>query len=305
MRSLWCALLCIPVHGIVAGQYPLYFCTASSPNYYKALLNFIGSVHKSHFNDLGEIAVFDLGLEPEQLNELARIERVRVCTLERKHDNIIKPLPKAGTKGLPKVSAYAFKPVAVKQALEMYPYFLWLDAGSTVFGSIRILFDHIREKGYFLHNGSGWSLRKQLCSYPARTFELHRKDRRWILGPKILGIESGVMGLTPAVRERLVLPVYEAAADLNNFIDDGTSGGGRGTGRHDQAVIAVQARIAELYIHQHSSAPLFLQVAGRKHPFRITNYKVDPFKNNFRGIMSSRQRLPWFSYFYSQIRWRK
>ena len=175
-----------------------------------------------------------------------------------------------------------------------------------MFGSLRLLFDHIREKGYFLHNGSDWPLHKQLCAFPINTFKLNHPDRRWILGPKVVGVEAGIMGFTRNVINTLVNPIYEAAGDLQNFIDDGTSSGGRGTGRHDQAIIGAQAYIEGLFIHQHiqrwnEAKPVPLDVQGTKHPFRI-GYCNDPLAINFQGILTSRLQLPLFDHFCAHIR---
>jgi len=295
-------LVCCVSVSVSAEQYPLYFCTAASSEFYKALLNLIGSIHKHHYSDLGEIAVFDLGLTRKQQNELIGIDRVRLCRVEKQYSHVLKPLLKAGNKGPWRAGAYAFKPVAVKQALDMYPYVLWLDAGATVFGSLRTLFDHIRAKGYFLHNSSNWPLCKQLCSYPARTFGLHSPNTRWILDPENLGVESGVMGFAASIRDRLVLPLYEAARDLRNFIDDGTSAGGLGTGRHDQALVAAQAYIEKLHIHHHVGRFQFTyEVEGKSHELGIGSDK-DPFKNQFHGIVTLRKWVPWFKHFSSYIR---
>src|SRR5439155_21284257 len=50
-----------------------YFCTAADSSYFTHLLNLIGSIHKISFDQLGEIAVFDLGLHQEQVEELNKI----------------------------------------------------------------------------------------------------------------------------------------------------------------------------------------------------------------------------------------
>ena len=52
-----------------------YFCTACDSRYFDNLLNLIGSIHAVSFKQLGEIAIFDLGLTDEQKDHLYSIQK--------------------------------------------------------------------------------------------------------------------------------------------------------------------------------------------------------------------------------------
>lgn len=83
----------------------MYFCTTADERYFPLLINLIGSIHKVNFDELGEIAVFDLGFTEQQLDELHCIEKVRVYNVELTHPDLLKPNSRL------KRGWYAWKPV--------------------------------------------------------------------------------------------------------------------------------------------------------------------------------------------------
>jgi hypothetical protein len=126
---------------------PQYYCTASDAKYFPHLVQLIGSIHYSNYNDLGEILVFDLGMPAQQIAFLKTIEKVSIRSVELVHPNLLKPVF-AGTKFVP--GWYAWKPVVIKQTLDIHPYCLWVDAGTTIFKPLNHLFEYINQTGYFL-----------------------------------------------------------------------------------------------------------------------------------------------------------
>lgn len=248
----------------------LYFCTASDSNYFRPLMNLIGGIHKHHFDELGEIAVFNLGFTEEQRRELNLIAKLKVYEVEKKHPDILKRF-KTTVWGKTVPGWYAWKPVVIKQALDMFPYVLFIDAGTTLMKPINALFEHMWAKGYFFHSGSSWPMKKQTCNYQAESFDLFSEDKKWIL--EAPGLESGLMGLTHDIYDSFVLPTYELAVDLKNFTDDGTAQGGWGACRHDQTVFSAQVLSLGLNIHHHFLNPeeeFLLEQAGNQCvPFNI------------------------------------
>jgi len=109
----------------------LYFCTAANSTYFERVLNLIGCLHKVNFNEIGQIAVFDLGLTEKEKTKLKNIKKVAVYSVEKTNKDIITPLPTGQGKKLV-LGYYSWKPVVIKQALDMFPYVLWLDAGTTI-----------------------------------------------------------------------------------------------------------------------------------------------------------------------------
>ena len=146
-------LLClIPIHCFASDiqlQLKHYYCTASDDKYYNRLLNLIGSIHKIDFDNLGEIAVFDLGLTEKQKQQLAQIMRVRVYAVEMTNPRLLEHVVTASN-GRKVRGSFAWKPVIIKQALEKFPEILYLDAGTTVLKPLDYVFQYIHENGYFL-----------------------------------------------------------------------------------------------------------------------------------------------------------
>ena len=76
----------------LAYSIPQYYCTASDSTCYPYLLNLVGSLHKTNFNNIKEIAVFDLGLSQGQRYRLEKMEKVKLYNVERVNPDILKPI---------------------------------------------------------------------------------------------------------------------------------------------------------------------------------------------------------------------
>ena len=138
----------------------LYFCTAADEQYFPWLLSLIGSIHKVNFEALGEIAVFDLGFAAWQRALLNVMEKVHVYFLDTAHPKRKELLTsfKTSDHGRTARGWYAWKPVVIKQALDMFPYVLYLDAGTVALKRLDNLFKHIQRKGYFLLEDQKWGI---------------------------------------------------------------------------------------------------------------------------------------------------
>ena len=250
---------------------PLYFCTASDAKFFDILKSFIGSVHKTNFDHLGEIAVFDLGLGQEQIDEINSMQKVHVYEVERTHPDILKPVKiYSGNKIVP--GCYAWKPVAIKQALDMFPYVLWQDAGNVVLKPLDELFEHIRQHGYFLMgSGTDWknTIGNHITQRLIKKFHLDKTDKKWLLNT--LDVSSCTIGIARnhRVYYDLIVPVYELTRDVDNFLDDGTYPKGFGGWRLEQIVFSIFARLLELKDQRASHRPtrMFLTIANKKIPF--------------------------------------
>jgi len=155
-----CVETCINVTSIADDLQ--YYCTAANKNYYEQLLNLIASIHRHNFDNLGHIAVFDLGLSSSQINYLSHIQKVGIYKLELVNPYILTKY-KANQANKMVVGWYSWKPVAIKQAFEIFPeesVFLWIDAGTTVLKDISILFTYIKHKGYFFFIITGLLMKK-------------------------------------------------------------------------------------------------------------------------------------------------
>ncbi|HEV2600944.1 MAG TPA: hypothetical protein VGT41_01470 [Candidatus Babeliales bacterium] len=238
---IFVAVFCItsPIHA--QGDYiPLYFCMASDGSYYEHLTNAIGSVHRYNYDQLEQIAVFDLGLTQEQRNELDSFFKVTVYDLEMTHPDLLKKFSaREGKRNVP--GWYAWKPVVIKQALDLFPYVLYMDAGLAIRRPLDDLFMHIQQKGYFL-SSSARTVKWMSTDYVIKKFELDQPPRDQILHKK--GMLAGLVGITRDLYDDFIMPLYELSKDLRNFAEDGSTK----TARHDQPLFSLYAHLLHLDI---------------------------------------------------------
>ena len=299
-------LLCTSAQAI-----PLYFCTGANSAYFKRLMNLIGSLHKTNYESLEQVAVFDLGLTQKEIDTLKSIDKVSVYSLQKTHPDQLKyfTLPT----GQRWFGWYAWKPVIIKQALDMFPSVLWLDAGTTVLKPLDALFEYINSTGYFIctignehDNGKwrhpvGWSATKFLIN----TFNLHHIGRRWILSQE--SVMGGVIGVArdSLFYERFLMPLYEYTKDFRYFADDGTSAGGYGAGRHDQTIMSILAYLHSWHIFKQDytqSMPTYLRHGSTESPLYITWLK--DYVDDKTHIYSSRGDLAQYAENVKCIRYR-
>lgn len=278
---------------------PQYFCTAAESNDFFVVLNLIGSIHETSFEQLGGIIVFDLGLTKEQIQYLNDIEKVSVQKLELTHPDLLKQV-KTNNAGRVALGWNAWKFVALKQALEAFPYVLWIDSDFTVLKKLDPLFNYIDKTGYFLctigdekNNNKclhsiGWSTTRHL----EKTFNLSAPEKTYILDKEPL--LSGVIGVSRKANDYLVAPLYECTKDLHLFEDDGTTVHGFGTGRSEQTVLSIFSYLHGLTIHQQDYTqriPMFLNSDGENTEFYLTWHKQSINEKTFlyhsRGDLSN------------------
>lgn len=229
----------------------MHFVTVSDTECYPMLLECISGIVQTNGEDIGQIAVFDLGLTAEQRETLNQLPHVHVYDIEPVNPSMFKKFVIRKDGRLAR-GWYSWKPVVIKQALDMFPTILYLDASTEVRKSLRIFFQHIRENHYLFIN-SICNLRLMLTK---RIFNKIKLDR-----PETyldVGMDAGFQGLTRAMYFFYVLPVYDLAKDIKNFKDDGSSPGGFGRARHDQALFSLYARFLNLDIKVRPNFDLFI-----------------------------------------------
>lgn len=257
---------------------PQYYCTAADDHHFALLVNLIGSIHLTNFDQLGEIAIFDLGLTQEQINYLQTVDKVSVRQIKvLTHPDI---LTRFNTHPEVKMVPgwYAWKFVILKEMLESFPYVLWVDAGTTILKPLNDLFSYIDQTGYFLSN-MGDKVNKKLdhnirwgsTEYVKAAFDLSSAQRRYVLDQEPL--LSGTIGVSRKAMEYLVMPLYDLTYDLRLFEDDGSAPNGFGTGRHDQTVLSIFAYLNGLTIHHQDhtqQTPIYLSIDGENKEFYVT-----------------------------------
>lgn len=253
-------------------QNPVYICTAADDHYFPCLMNLIGSLHKNNFNEIEQIAVFNLGLNQSNLDYLATIEKVSLYSIEQTNPDILK---RFNTRpwGKPVPGWYSWKPVILKQAFDLFgqnSVILWIDAGTTILKPLDILFEYVEEKGYFFHNGCDWIINKEATHFVKEKFNLNSAERTWI--KFITGMEAGFMGITKRIYDCFIYPMYQLSFDLRYFADDGSCPEGFGYCRHDQTLFSLLAILNNMTIFHHYASIkelFYLDVQGQKHPFHI------------------------------------
>ena len=272
-------MLCIIIAPIYCHEHDtLNFCTAAESHYFPHLLNLIGSIHHTNFDNLDTIFIYDLGLSEQQINQLNRIDKIKVCALEKTNPELLKSFQvNASGKCVP--GWYAWKPVAIKQSLEHCENVVWLDAGTTVLKPLDNLFKHIQEHGYFLctigdetgPNTYAYPVAWGTTQYVIKQFGLDDSGKSWILAQPF--IMANFIGVSRRVMHKLVMPWYALTKDLKNFADDGTTPNGFGTGRCDQTLLSVLGYSADLCVFQQDytqNRPILLNVDDQEIPFYIT-----------------------------------
>jgi hypothetical protein len=263
--------------GFLKASEIIYICTGANSTYFPHLINLIGSIHKNNYDSLKEIMVFDLGLTPSERAEIMKIKKTVVRDIEKTHPDVLNffQIPGRNVFGW-----YAWKPGIIHQALQEYPYVLWIDAGTTILKPIDDLMHHIIENGYFLGTGGdeiangkflhsiGWGS----TSFVREKFKLEEPENQWILEAEMLmGNLNGVS--REGYETSHMKDWYEASFDMRNFQDDGTTPDGGWHGRHDQTYLSVLAYTKGLYICKvdyTQEKPALLKINGQDVPFYIT-----------------------------------
>jgi len=255
-----------------------YFCTAADSNVFGNLLNLIGSIQNSEFDELGGIAVFDLGLTDEQRTFLGAIEKVSIHKIAIANPDLLKYF-KASNDGRMIQGWGAWKFVALKQALDIFPYALWIDPDFTVLKSLRTVFQHIQETGYFLCT-IGDEKFDGKCAHPIRwgateyvrnAFNLEGSEKVHVLDKE--PVLSGVIGFSRQAVDYLIDPLYNYAKNLKLFEDDGTASQGFGSARAEETVLSIFAYLHGLTVHRQDftqKTPLLVYSQGSHHEFFMT-----------------------------------
>ncbi len=245
------------------------FATATDTEHYPLVLSLIASIQRYHAQNLRAIAVFDLGLEPHQRTHLNSIAHTTVYPIEPIHPHLFEKFRTRPTiKGKPVRGLYTWKPVVIKQALEIYPYVYYLDAALTLKQPVDLLFEYLLQNRYLFY-GCGHSIYPMCTQKAAKIFNLDDPSRQWVYSAP--GLAAGIQGLTNSMLNCYVLPIYDLAHDITNFVDDGSAPGGFGNARHDQTLFSIQAHLLRLDV-QSSDYIHHVTLNGSDFAFRLCDY---------------------------------
>lgn len=292
VKQLFIYLYTLSFFTLMAEQPIQYYCTAADEGYFYHVINLIGSLHKTNFEHLGEIIIFDLGLTAQQKTFLEKIQKVCVRDLERINPYILQKFQvnKAG-KMVP--GWYSWKPVCIKQALEIYPYVLWLDAGTTILRDLSHLFAYIKNNHYllitigdeYINDKLAHPIKQGLTKFVQEMFCLNTQDPHDISHLECIG---SLIGVHKEASDLFLLTWYEFAKNIKYFQDDGTTPDGFGTARHDQIILSILTYILGLQF--------FKQDYTQKKPILLNNQAFyitwnRKYVDSKTHIFNSRQNL--------------
>jgi hypothetical protein len=245
-----------------------YYCTVSDKEHFHLLLSLIGSIHQVDFDDLDEIAVFDIGLTQKQKEILRNIEKTKVYKTEEVDPDIFK-LFKTTSYGRQVRGWFAWKPVIMKQALDMFPYYLYMDAGCLVLKSPGNLFKHIKQNGYFFIEIPPFSIEERITRPVIGKVisKFSKEKQKFFLSNDTYMIDAGFQGISRKIYNNYILPVYKMAFDLSLFADDGSARIGFGAGRHDQTLFSIFANAENFNFNGNGWSNL--KVDEKQVPFHI------------------------------------
>ena len=233
-----------------------YFVTVCDSEHYNWAVEQIDSIHK-HNKAVKEIAIYDLKLTEKQRKHLSTLPQVVVRDLEEKNpfmreQFIVRP------NGRMSRGWYSWKPIALYDAIQKAPYFLFMDAGVRSKTNLNPIFLHtVQNKSFFITTGH--SLEQQTTKQQMISFSVHKEELY------LPSIQSNVMGITKDLIPSLLRPAYDATENIKNFEDDGSSKMGFGYARHDQSVLSIIIHKAKIPILDREKD--YLLINGEKVPF--------------------------------------
>lgn len=238
---------------------PHYYATSADARHFSDLTKLISSIKRNDWQDRLEIVVFNLGLRSDQVRYLQRQDKVKVVELENVNPDALKCFD-AGNKR--KITGwFIWKPIAIKQALDMYPYVLYLDADMLVLKPLENLFKHIEQNGYFLIDAESKILDRVTKPVLDKIIDnMDLLDKQKVLASTMSC--GGIQGLSRIMLKDYVLPIFEHAKDTALFEDDGSAELGLGQARHDQTIFSIYSRLLDLDI-QPAGSWATLKVDGK------------------------------------------
>ena len=248
------------------------FVTACDMEHFPWLISLIQNIRLQHKSSHFNMSIFDLGLTNENLDYLKKnFSFTKVLSIEMTHPDLLKKFV-VRKNGRVARGLYAWKPVVLHQACQMFEYFIYLDSGIRIMNSLDNIFKIIKNEGCFLVS-CGHAIEPMTTNYIKSKFDLSNSENNWIL--KSEGLSAGIQGISRLVYDIYIKPIYEMAYDLKNFEDDGSAPWGFGGARHDQTIFSILAVKLGLKIHSRKNNFDFHKY------FRFKSYSLNPGAKKF------------------------
>lgn len=193
--------------------------TAANNVYFESLKTLIASIHRTSYDVIDKILVYDLGLDINEINYVNGLEKCEVLDLK----SLINPLP-FDDYLLPK--GYAFKCFCLQHP-KGNDNVLWLDAGVMALRSVKPMFEIIENEDIFTVGDShlNKNFTKPLCAEIMGATESELND---------VQLSAGIIGYKLNGKfQRLFDEAYEYSKI------DGCVIGDENNHRHDQSVYSI------------------------------------------------------------------
>jgi len=248
-------------------------CTAADQANFSELSSLIGSIHKINYTDLECIVVFDLGMSWDQRQLLEHMQKVKLCSVELTHPNLLKHVYCGsyylcgGKYGKVVRGWNAWRPVIIKQTTQLYDHFLYMDPGCVVLKSLTHLSQQTQKSGYFFIQetqiiNNQQTLIKDFCTDTiVNFFGFHDPKFAWMINMPL--INPALQGISTKLLHDYTLPLYELTKELHIFQDNGTGIHGFGFAGHDVVICSTLVHFLHLNIYKKSS--------DNKMCFKLTN----------------------------------
>ena len=192
---------------------PMNFITACDTEHFPWIEGWINSIQKFNKNKKLDLVIFDLGLTDEErgyiFNRGCKVENIEDFEPRIFKKYVVRPDGRLAR------GYYAWKPIIFKQALKMFDYFFYIDAGIRVKCPSDDIFNIICEYGYFLVT-CGHSIDEMLTRTAKQKLNISQNEEHLL---QLHGISAGIQGLSKKVYFDYVLPIYNLVKnDFDIFI---------------------------------------------------------------------------------------
>ncbi len=202
--------------------------TASDRGYFAGLRNLVGSI-RVHCGKECPIYIFDIGMDDIQRDEISTWCNVHLRWAPDLNITSLEPIPNH----LQYVDVYAWKPVAIKEALHEVNNILWLDAGSTVVSSLQPLKENLMKMKYLFVQGQDTNVVQ--WTHPDVWKRFNAESQRYIGKPSFAGNTLG-FSRQSALYNQIFLPWYRCALELECIMPPNSTFDNH---RFDQSVLSV------------------------------------------------------------------
>lgn len=230
---------------------PHYYVTSADTEHFHLLLKLIQSIltHDPHAEC---ILICDIGFTKSELSHLRTIPRVAIAWLPKRNPEIytLHQCVHMGSRTHRVIrGSFSWKPVALKIALDIFPYVMYIDADFIVTHSMETIFNTIMLNGYYVED-TGHDIKSFLTTPVIQKIvnQLTPEQQAIVYAHTTHMLSAGYQGISRKYFESYVLPVYEYTTSIDLFKDDGSAERGFGAGRHDQTLFSIQAILAGIKV---------------------------------------------------------